>query len=273
MQQFYASMTSSAKPKTTSRPRHVAVIMDGNGRWAEERGLPRLDGHRRGAEGVNSITTYSRELGIEYLTLYSFSVQNWQRPPQEVAGLMDLLEEYCAGEESTLQENDIKLRIVGRTDRLPPSTQAAVEGLVQRTAANRSMTLSLALDYGGREELVAAMRLLGQEVVSGRLSINAISERTISSRLNTGGMPDPDLMIRTSGEIRTSNFLVWQAAYAELYFCDKAWPDFGRSDFTMALQEYATRQRRFGRTGAQQRASVSPNDSDGATIHPLVSRK
>lgn len=228
------------------RPRHVAIIMDGNGRWATDRGLPRLEGHRKGADVVRDVTTFARELEIPYLTLYSFSVQNWTRPVDEVAGLMLLLHDYCLRERDTLMKNGIRLNAIGNLGRLPEPTRGAVAALIDETSGNRGMTLTLALDYGGREELVTAVRRLAHDVKSKRLSPDAIDESAIGARLDTALLPDPDLVIRTSGELRLSNFLLWQIAYAELHFTPVRWPDFTRKDFIKALEDYSGRERRFG---------------------------
>jgi undecaprenyl diphosphate synthase len=235
-------MTASA-PR---RPRHVAIIMDGNGRWALERGLSRFEGHRRGADVVRDITTYARELQIPYLTLYSFSVQNWRRPPDEVAGLMMLLRDYCLSERATLMENDIRLNTIGEMSRLPGPTREALTSVIDETAGNRAMTLTLAIDYGAREELVAAMRRIALDVKAKRLSVEALDEAAISARLYTALLPDPDLVIRTSGERRLSNFLLWQIAYAELHFSKARWPEFTRPHFLAALDDFTSRERRFG---------------------------
>ncbi len=213
--------------------------------------MARLEGHRKGADVVREITTFSRELDIPYLTLYSFSVQNWQRPPEEVAGLMQLLEEYCVNERDTLMENAIRLNTIGEMSRLPQSTQDALCELIEATGDNRSMTLTLAIDYGGREEIVAAVRRLAHDVKTRRLAPDKIDETAIETRLDTALLPDPDLLIRTSGEMRISNFLLWQVAYAELYFTDVCWPDFTREEFSAALRDFAGRERRFGATGGQ----------------------
>lgn len=239
-------MTEIEVPEFKFRPRHVAVIMDGNGRWAADKDLPRLEGHRRGADVVREITTYARELELRCLTLFSFSAQNWRRPPHEVAGLMLLLEEYCEQELPTLMENDIRLNVIGTLERFPDSTRRAVHDTMNRTATNRSMTLTLALDYGGREEMVAATQRLARDVAAGRLDPNDVDEEAVASRLDTAGLPDPDLIIRTSGEHRISNFLLFQLAYAELHFTKVRWPDFARADFASALLEYAKRDRRYG---------------------------
>lgn len=238
-------------PSEALRPKHVAIIMDGNGRWATQRGRPRLDGHRQGADVVRDITIFCREIGIGYLTLYSFSVQNWQRPEDEILGLMQLLEDYCRDERDALMKNDIRLTTIGRVDRLPETTRRALENLGAETANNKSMVLTLAIDYGAREELVKAIADLAVEVAEGSRDASSINESSVAEKLFTSRVPDPDLMIRTSGEIRVSNFLLWQIAYAELLFTDVYWPDFTREHFTEALRDFANRQRRFGSTGEQ----------------------
>ncbi len=227
-------------------PRHIAIIMDGNGRWAVERGLPRLEGHRRGAEVVRDIATFARERGIPYLTLYSFSVQNWSRPMEEVRGLMALLEEFCEREQSTLDAQDIRLRTIGSLERLPVSTRDALAKLVHHTAAHAAMTLTLAIDYGGREEIMTAVRGLLRDVQRGALEPAAVDEAFLAARLDASFLPDPDLVIRTSGELRVSNFLLWQLAYSELYFTKVRWPDFSRAELGLALEDYKLRERRFG---------------------------
>ncbi|MFC1611250.1 isoprenyl transferase [Myxococcota bacterium] len=238
-------------PDKAQRPSHVAVIMDGNGRWALEHGLPRLDGHYKGADVVRDITTFARELEIPYLTLFSFSVQNWQRPSDEVAGLMALLKEYCHKERDTLMDNDIRLATIGDLSKLPDSTRDAVNFLVEETADNRTMTLTLAIDYGGREEIVSAVKRLAHDIKRKRIEPDKIDESMIETRLDTALFPDPDFVIRTSGEQRLSNFLLWQIAYAELYFTDVRWPDFGRRHFAEALRAFASRERRYGATSQQ----------------------
>lgn len=242
-------------------PRHVAIIMDGNGRWAQRRGLPRLEGHRRGADTVREITTAAREIGLEYLTLYSFSVQNWQRPVDEVKGLMDLLEEYCLAERELLMKHDIRLNLIGRLSKLPTSTRKAFEELREATKDNRSMVLSLAIDYGGREELVEAAKALGAAIAKGELDPEAIDEQLFAAQLGTADIPDPDLMIRTSGEVRLSNFLLWQAAYTELLFTDVLWPDFDPLQFKDCMDDFGMRQRRFGATSEQ----IEMNEKMGRT--------
>ena len=239
-------MTVYVLPERARRPRHVAIIMDGNGRWATERGLPRLEGHRKGADVVRDITTFCRELEIPYLTLYSFSAQNWSRPPEEVTGLMALLRDYCLRERDLLMKKDIRLSTIGNLTRLPPPTRDAITALIEETAGNRAMTLTLALDYGGREEIVEAVRRLAHDIKSKRLAPDAIDEVALAARLDTALLPDPDLVIRTSGETRLSNFLLWQIAYAELYFTAVRWPDFTRQDLLAALADFGGRERRFG---------------------------
>lgn len=247
-------------PDKPRRPRHVAIIMDGNGRWAVERNLPRLAGHRRGADVVRNITTFARELGIAYLTLFSFSRQNWRRPPEEVAGLMKLLADYCRDERDTLMKNDVRLVTIGQLTRLPEEVRQALETLIEATAGNRSMTLTLAVDYGAREEIAEAVRRIAQDVRSKRLSPEQIDESLIEAHLDTALMPDPDLVIRTSGEMRVSNFLLWQLAYSELYFTELRWPDFSRQHFSDALWAFARRERRYGATSAQLAADVEASD-------------
>lgn len=235
----------AAKP--SSMPRHVAIIMDGNGRWATERGGVRVDGHQEGAQVVRKITTHARTLGIPYLTLYSFSVQNWRRDALEIAALMALLERYCKEEIATLKKNRIRLQTLGRLDRLPESTRLALTELVQATARDDwEMTLTLAIDYGGREEILAAASNLVAQVGRGDRDMAAVSEAEFSALLSSHPTPDPDLMIRTSGELRLSNFLLWQLAYAELYFSSLPWPQFGPADFDEALRVFSDRERRFG---------------------------
>jgi undecaprenyl diphosphate synthase len=227
-------------------PRHVAIIMDGNGRWARERGLPRLAGHRQGAESVRAVTRAARELGVQVLTLYAFSAQNWQRPPDEVMGLMELLVEFTVRERAEILDHDIRLRAIGELDRLPPFVREPLLELCDASRHGRRMTLCLALSYGGRESLVAAAQRLAADVVAGRLAPASLDDRALAAALPTADLPPLDLMIRTSGERRLSNFLLWEAAYAELYFTEVLWPDFGRAELVAALEDFARRERRFG---------------------------
>ena len=236
-------------------PRHVAIIMDGNGRWATARGLPRLEGHRKGADSVRDVTRAAREIGLQALTLYAFSSQNWSRPPDEVVGLMQLLHEFVHKERAEILDNKIRLRAVGEIDRLPDFVRAPLLELCAASAGNRGMILTLALSYGGRESLVDVTRRLCAAAVAGELTPDAIDEETIDRSLWTSGLPPLDLLIRTSGEQRLSNFLLWESAYAELWFTDVNWPDFDRTHLYAALDDYARRERRFGKTSAQLRES------------------
>jgi len=232
-------------------PRHVAIIMDGNGRWAEQRGLPRLEGHRRGARAVDLAVTTARELGLEILTLFAFSSENWGRPEAEVQGLMELLSTYLQQERRRLVDNGIRLQPLGEIDRLPARVRDLLDAVVAESADNRDMTLNIALSYGGREEIVRAARTLAQEVAAGRLAPEAIDPEGFAARLFTAGQPDPDLVIRTSGELRVSNFMLWQIAYSELYVTRTYWPDFTRRHFRRALAAYGRRERRYGLTRDQ----------------------
>ncbi|HHO52259.1 MAG TPA: isoprenyl transferase [Deltaproteobacteria bacterium] len=236
-------------------PRHVAVIMDGNGRWATERGLPRARGHEAGAESVRVIVRACGELGIGALTLYSFSTENWARPDDEVEALMTLLATYLRDEREELMQNRVRLRGIGQLERLPPHVRALLAEAERLTADNDGLLLTLALSYGSRAEIVDAVRTVAREVQDGALEPDAIDEQTLTQRLYTAGTPDPDLLVRTSGEMRLSNFLLWQLAYAELYVTDVYWPDFRRPHLEVALAAYAGRQRRYGRTDAQVQGS------------------
>jgi len=239
-------------------PRHLAIIMDGNGRWAQARSLPRIAGHRRGVEVVRQVVEDCRELGVEYLTLYAFSSENWGRPSDEVSALMGLLSRYLKSELKAMLKNRIRLRVIGEIDRLPAPIKKVLDDILDQTRDNSAMTLTLALSYSGRNELVRACRALAQQAADGRLDPAVIDEGTIAGTLDTAGIPDPDLLIRTSGEVRISNFLLWQAAYAEFYFCDCYWPDFDRAMLQAAFDEYRRRQRRFGLTGEQLRSGDPP---------------
>jgi undecaprenyl diphosphate synthase len=227
-------------------PQHVAVIMDGNGRWAQRRHLPRIFGHKRGAERVRDVVEHCRKLGIGVLTLYAFSDENWGRPRDEVSFLMDMLGAYLKSELASMQRNSIRFRTIGRTERLPAAARKWIEKATAETAANSGMVLNLALSYGGRSELLHAVRRLAAEGIP-----EDLREEHLAAHLDTAGLPDPDLIIRTSGEQRISNFLLWQAAYAELYFTDVLWPDFDEKQLLLALRDYQGRQRRFGLTGDQ----------------------
>ncbi|HVT08171.1 MAG TPA: polyprenyl diphosphate synthase [Polyangia bacterium] len=239
----------------TKLPRHVAIIMDGNGRWAQEHGLPRVEGHRQGAKAVREVVRAAREIGLRALTLYAFSAQNWQRPVEEVATLMQLLRDYVIEERDEIMDNDIRLIAIGEVDRLPPFAKEPLDALMRDSAGNRGMTLCLALSYGGRESITAVARELAQSVAEGRLTVDEINEEKLTGSLQTGGLPQLDLLVRTSGEERLSNFLLWEAAYAELYFTETYWPAFGKTELYLALESYRTRERRFGRTREQIRSA------------------
>jgi undecaprenyl diphosphate synthase len=227
-------------------PVHVAIIMDGNGRWAKARGLPRTAGHKRGAEAVRRTVEAAREMGVSYLTLYAFSSENWKRPAGEVTDLMGLLRLYLRNEVNNLHKNGIRLKVIGDRNRLGADIVRLIEDSEAKTAGNTALTLLLALSYGGRQEIVEAARSLARDVAEGRISPEAIDEESINARLTTAGVPDPDLIIRTSGEQRISNFLLWQGAYAELVFLDTLWPDFGRNELEAAIRDFHGRDRRFG---------------------------
>jgi undecaprenyl diphosphate synthase len=227
-------------------PRHIAIIMDGNGRWAKERGLPRLEGHRSGAESVREVMEACIELGVEYLTLYAFSSENWSRPEAEVSALMALLNRFLDEKAKDLDRQGVRLLVIGQLDRLPEKTRALIERIKARTAGHKKMTLVLALSYGGREEIVSAARSLAQDAVAGKISPADIDGGLFASRLQTAGIPDPDLLVRTSGEMRVSNFLLWQISYAEMVIVKKYWPDFRQGDLFEAVNEYKRRHRRFG---------------------------
>ncbi len=232
-------------------PRHVAVIMDGNGRWAQRRGLSRLEGHRRGKEAVRNIVDTSRELGLSYLTLYAFSSENWQRPAHEVRAPMGLLNRYLRTELRRMMRYNIRLRSVGDLERLPANVRKSLLNVIAATKENTGLTVVLAVSYGAREEIVAAVQYLAEAVRTGQLDPQDIDEQTIGNTLWTADIPDPDLLIRTSGEFRISNFLLWQLAYTEIYVTETLWPDFDRDAFLQALAEYQSRDRRFGRTAEQ----------------------
>ena len=234
-------------------PRHVAIIMDGNGRWAEARGLPRVAGHREGSESVRAVTREARRVGLEALTLYAFSAQNWARPPEEVAGLMQLLAEYLDSERNEIMENAIRLNAIGALSRLPAYVRVRLDALMRDSAANCGMTLTLALSYDAREEIAQAARRAAADAGSA-----GFGAAEIDARLWTIGLPELDLLIRTSGERRISNFLLWQCAYAELAFSEVLWPDFREMEFLEAIGDFQTRERRFGLTAAQIATRTGP---------------
>ncbi|MCG3149410.1 MAG: Ditrans,polycis-undecaprenyl-diphosphate synthase ((2E,6E)-farnesyl-diphosphate specific) [Verrucomicrobiae bacterium] len=235
-------MTASSK----KIPRHVAIIMDGNGRWAKQRGKARLEGHRAGAESVRAIVRACGELGIEYLTLYAFSSENWNRPRAEVSALMHLLEFYLKQEIPELDKNNVRLAAIGRIHELPGSAQKQLAKSIEALSKNTGLTLVLALSYGGRAELVDATREIARMVKAGQIDIADIDDKLISQHLYTRGIPDPDLLVRTSGELRVSNFLLWQISYAEIYVTDVLWPDFRKPELVKACEAFGKRHRRFG---------------------------
>jgi undecaprenyl diphosphate synthase len=227
-------------------PKHVAIIMDGNGRWAKKWSLNRLRGHQEGSESVREIVRASRKIGIQYLTLYAFSEENWKRPATEVHGLMKLLKRFLKKELREMQENGIRLRCIGRPDKLPEDTREVLYDTMVRTAANRDMVLTLALSYGGRQEIFDAVRKIAAQIEKGELTSDQLTEQVIAGALYTAGMPDPDLLIRTSGEYRVSNFLLWQIAYTEIYITATLWPDFRKEEYLQAITDFQSRERRFG---------------------------
>jgi undecaprenyl diphosphate synthase len=239
--------------KSRPLPRHLGIIMDGNGRWAEGKGRPRLEGHREGSTSVREVTRCCRRVGLEALTLYAFSAQNWTRPPDEVAGLMDLLREYLLKERSEILENQIRLNAIGELDKLPRYVREPLEALREESKDHQGMVLTLALSYGGREEIVAAAKTLAARAQAGALDPARISEDDFDQALWTRGLPPLDLVVRTSGERRLSNFLLWQSAYAELVFVDTLWPDFRSRDVLECLELFQGRERRYGQTSAQLR--------------------
>jgi undecaprenyl diphosphate synthase len=232
-------------------PRHIAVIMDGNGRWARKHAIGRISGHKKGAEAVRITVRTCREIGIKVLTLYAFSTENWLRPDNEVQALMHLLEEYLRSELHEMLENGIRLTTIGDTEALKEPFKGILRETMAKTSHNREMTLNLALSYGGRDEIIAAIQKLVQDVHSGKLQPQEISKDLFPNYLYTTGLPDPDLLIRTSGEYRISNFLLWQSAYTEFYFTDVLWPDFNREELFRAIAEFQRRERRFGLTSDQ----------------------
>jgi undecaprenyl diphosphate synthase len=232
-------------------PRHIAVIMDGNGRWAKKRGAERIFGHKSAIKSVKEVTEACAELGVEFLTLYAFSTENWKRPKLEVDGLMRLLVSSLKKEINTLQENQVKLEAIGNLDNLPRVCQKELKEAVEITKYNTRMQLTLALSYSGRWEIINAVKQLAEKALQGQITLSDIDEEMLSSHLSTKGMPDPELLIRTSGEMRVSNYLLWQIAYTELFFTDVLWPDFRKEHLYQALMVYQSRERRFGRISEQ----------------------
>ncbi len=233
-------------PVPGGAPRHIAIIMDGNGRWASARGLPRVAGHRRGAEALRRTVSAAGELGVPFLTLFGFSSENWKRPPTEIDDLMGLLRHYLRGEIAELHRNGVRVRVIGDRARLAPDIVTLIDNAEALTRENTGVNLTVALSYGGRAEIVAAAQAIARKAVAGKLDPEAIDEQAIERHLFTADLPDPDLLIRTSGEQRISNFLLWQCAYAELVFTKTLWPDFGRAELEQAIADYGGRERRYG---------------------------
>ena len=244
------SRTSSAGAGDLDKdklPKHVAIIMDGNGRWAKKHLLSRIKGHKKGSEAVRAIVRACREIGIAYLTLYAFSTENWQRPKTEVDALMTLLIKFLKSEQKELAEKDIRLHVIGQTERLPEPVQQALRETINLTRSNSALQLNLALSYGSRAEIVQMTREIARKSKSGEIDPDAIDDDIVAAHLYTRGIPDPDLLIRTSGEMRISNFLLWQIAYSEIYVTPTYWPDFGKDEFVDIMRAYQKRDRRFGR--------------------------
>ena len=237
-------------------PRHVAIIMDGNGRWAKKQGLARMYGHKQGVETVHRITETAAEMGIQYLTLYTFSTENWNRPKEEVDALMTLLVDTIAKETPTLMKNNVRLLTIGDTERLPEGAKRKFEQCMEETSGNTGLRLVIALSYSARWEITNAMQAAVRKAQAGTLKAEDVNEELVSSLMTTAGMPDPDLLIRTSGELRISNFLLWQLAYSELYFTDCLWPEFTEEEFCKAIVDYQHRERRFGKTSEQVKVNV-----------------
>jgi undecaprenyl diphosphate synthase len=235
----------------TNLPQHIAIIMDGNGRWAKKNGFPRIEGHRKGAEVVEEITEAAREVGIKYLTLYAFSKENWNRPNDETAALMTLLFEFLIGKKPKMLKNGIRLNAIGDLTQLPKEVLSCLQSTIEETSVGKEMVLTLALSYGSRDEILRAVRKIAGDVKTGSISADYISEAAFSEYLDTKKIPDPDLIIRTSGEYRISNFLLWQGAYAEFNFISQCWPEFNHDLFEQCLLDYQKRERRFGRTSEQ----------------------
>ena len=232
-------------------PKHIAIIMDGNGRWAKQKGAMRIFGHRNAIQAVREAIEGSGELGVEYLTLFSFSTENWSRPKEEVEALMDLLVQTIVAETGLMMKNKVRLNAIGDLESLPKSTYDKLVEVMKQTSANTGLTVNLALSYSGQWELTKAAQRIAQKVSEGKLSPGEITQQTLANHLDTAGIPDPELMIRTSGEYRISNFLLWQLAYSELYFSDVLWPDFRKEHLFAAIEDYQKRERRFGKTGEQ----------------------
>jgi len=244
-------MTDTTELDPDNIPTHVAIIMDGNGRWAQNRGLPRPVGHKHGVESVQDIVRAAGNIGVKILTLYAFSTENWKRPPLEVQALMGLLKTFLQKELQTIADNNVSLRCLGQRERLPDEVRRVLDTAIAETAGNSGLVLNLALSYGGRDEIVRAIRQISEKCCQGLLDPQEIDSEIVSKHLDTAGQPDPDLLIRTGGESRLSNFLLWQLSYSEIYITETLWPDFREKDFIKALDDFQKRQRRFGKTSNQ----------------------
>jgi undecaprenyl diphosphate synthase len=247
----FSLMADNTHTGKSSTPEHLAIIMDGNGRWAKQRGLPRIAGHQQGVETVIRVVDACVQQGIHYLSLFAFSSENWGRPRQEVDALMGLLTQFLASQREKMLKDGVRLRVIGDLSRLSEPIQAALADAEKETANGKALTLILALSYGSRDEIMRAAKQVARQVLEGELDVDQLDNKTFSQFLDTGDLPEPDLMIRTSGEVRLSNFLLWQAAYAELYFTDTLWPDFDADELQKALEDYRCRKRRFGLTDEQ----------------------
>ncbi len=247
-------MAEQSHTGNMATPRHLAIIMDGNGRWAKQRGLPRIAGHKQGVETVLEVVNACVRQGIRYLSLFAFSSENWGRPRQEIDALMGLLTQFLASQRQKMLDDGVRLRVIGDLSRLSEPIQTALADAERETSQGNALTLILALSYGSRDEIMRAAKQIARQVVEGDLDIDQLDNKTFSLHLDTGDLPEPDLMIRTSGEVRLSNFLLWQAAYAELYFTDVLWPDFDAAELQKALDDYSSRKRRFGLTDEQLQA-------------------
>lgn len=250
--------------KSGKLPAHIAIIMDGNGRWALEKNLPRLEGHRQGIESVRDIVKAASQIGIKYLTLYAFSLENWKRPASEVNGLMKLLEIYLRQEIDELHRNNVRLKTIGKISSLPKVVQKLLKNSIEKTKNNSGLTLTLALSYSGRWDILRAVQMIGLDIRRGRISPEDINEELFSSYLLTNDLPDADLLIRTSGEMRLSNFLLWEMAYGEIYITNNYWPEFRRIDFYNAIKDFMNRERRFGKT-SQQIASENKDERNNSS--------
>lgn len=229
-------------------PKHIAIIMDGNGRWAKSKGYSRNKGHEKGADVLKEITRYADKVGVEYVTVYAFSTENWKRPEEEVEGIMNLLRRYINNHIKAARKDNIKVRVIGDRTKLAKDIQEKIDKLESITKDKTGLCLNIAINYGGRDEIIRAIQLMSKDLISGKLGTDEIDETVFELYLDTANIPDPDLLIRTSGELRTSNFLPWQIAYSELYFADCLWPDFTKGDFDKALGEFSQRKRRFGKS-------------------------